>query len=134
MIEGKSEIYNEVEKLTLEKFQQANNGLNNDDTREDAMAEGQNLLGYLITLDKEEADRLDKRERREIEKEKNRIEDEKQKLSTKKMIFEMAKVLLPTALSLIGFGVYQARMMEFEKTDNFTTFTSREMHLPRFWK
>lgn len=97
------------------------------------------LLSKQIELHQRSASECyDKQERRRIDEEKNKMQAEnevaKMELTWKKMLFEMAKVLLPTGLSVVAYHVFQKRLLEFEETGRLTSSASRGLNLPKFWK
>lgn len=104
----------------------------------EALIKANTILDLLITADKDNADYYDKQERREIERQKNEaqiaVERDKQKLTWSRIGFEMAKVVVPTLVSIFAYDVFQKRIMKFEETGRICTTAGRELHLPRFMK
>lgn len=109
-------------------------GKDNEETLERVV----HLVELLNEADKIDADRFDKSERRRIEEERNqtteRIERRKQELTIGRVCLEMAKIVVPTMISLIGYGVYQKRLFIFEKDNTIASMAGRELHLPKFMK
>lgn len=104
----------------------------------EALTKSIHLVELLITTDKDNADYYDKKERRRIEEERNKAQNqterEKQKLTWGRAAFEMAKVVVPMVGSLIGYNIFQKRVLKFEETGRITSTAGRELHLPRFTK
>lgn len=104
----------------------------------EALTKSIHLVELLISTDKDTSDYYDKQERRRIEEERNKAanetEREKQKLTWGRVGLEMAKVVVPLAMSLIGYDIFQKRMLIFEKTDRVCSLAGRELHLPKFLK
>lgn len=104
----------------------------------ESLAKANTMLELLIAADKDNADYYDKQERREIEKQKNEaqitVERDKQKLTWNRIGFEMAKVVVPTLMSIFAYDIFQKRILKFEETGRITSTAGRELHLPRFLK
>ncbi len=96
------------------------------------------LTELLITSDKDNYDYYDKQERRRIEEERNEAANEternKQKLTWSRVAFEMAKVVVPVGISMIGYNIFQKRVLKFEETGRISSTAGRELHLPKFTK
>ena len=109
-----------------------------DEGREQYYKETVGLADKLIAVDKDDIEAWDKQERREIEKKRNddanEIEKEKQKLGWKRIGFEMAKVVVPIVVSMIGYNTFQKRVMKYEETGRISSTAGRELHLPSFMK
>lgn len=70
-----------------------------------------------------------------IEEIRAETEKNKEKPVTKmQQALEWAKVLIPTVVPIVAYGVYQRKMLEFEETGTIHTKVGREMHLPNFMK
>lgn len=108
------------------------------DTKEgkEALTKSIHLVELLITTDKDNADYYDKQERRRIEEERNKAANEterkKQELTWGRVGLEMAKVVVPLAVSFVGYNVFQKRVLRFEETGRITSTAGRELHLPKF--
>lgn len=80
----------------------------------------------------------DKEERRRIDEERNKAtaktEAEKIQLTWKKVLFELAKVVIPTGLSIGAYHVFQKRLLQFEETGRLTSSASKGLNLPKFWR
>lgn len=108
-------------------------------TKDDAsLRRATELTQLLIATDKEDMEYHDKKDRRDLEKAKNdatiTLEREKSKLTWGRVGFEMAKVLIPLAVSMYVSDKWQRRMLKFEETGRFTSSVSREFHLPKLLK
>lgn len=104
----------------------------------DALAKAVELVNLLISTDKIGYDYHDREERRRIDEEKNKSDNQteidKQKLTWSKVGLEMAKAIVPLAVSMIGYNVFQKRLMRFEETGRVCSTAGRELHLPKFMK
>lgn len=71
----------------------------------------------------------------EIEKIKAEASKSKEEKPTKlQQALEWAKVIVPTVVPIIAYGIYQERMLKFEETGTIHSKVGREMHLPKFMK
>ena len=76
---------------------------------------------------------------RRIEEDKNRanleLEKEKQKVTWQRVAFEIGKIAVPLALTIIHYNGAQKRVFDFEEHGRITSTAGRELHLPKiFWK
>ncbi len=98
----------------------------------------QKLVNSLNQINQTEYDGYDKQERREIDKLKNQalyeLERKKSEMSWQRVTFEMAKIIVPTIISIGAYEHFQKRILEFEETGRITSTAGRELHLPRFFK
>lgn len=112
--------------------------VNDDGTEAVDTRETVELIEQLNAARQMELDALDKEERRKIEREKNEtllaVEREKQKITIRRAALEIAKIILPAALSIGAYNVFQKRMFFFEKTNRVCSSTGRELRLPQFMK
>lgn len=96
------------------------------------------LVDSLNKLNQTEYDKLDKDGRRKIDAMKNQalyeLEQKKSELSWQRVTFEMAKIMVPTIISIGAYEHFQRRILEFEETGRITSTAGRELHLPRFFK
>ena len=96
------------------------------------------LVDSLNAINQTELNALNESERREIERIKNenlyKLEEEKSKLSWQRTTFEMAKILIPSIISIAAYDYFQRRIIDFEENGRLTTTASRELHLPKFMK
>lgn len=98
----------------------------------------QKLVDSLNKLNQADYDAYDKQERREIDRLKNQalydLEKKKSELSWQRVTFEMAKIIVPTVISIGAYEHFQRRILEFEETGRINSTAGRELHLPRFFK
>jgi len=99
------------------------------------------LVKLLETANKDDemmANLEDSRDRREIERDKNatmaKLEVERNKLSWPRAGLEIAKVILPTLLSIGAYSVFQHRVLKFEETGRIVSTAGRSLSLPKFFK
>ena len=96
------------------------------------------LVNQINQLQATEWEYFDKQERRDLDKAKNEamleIEKKKSDITWQRVLFEIGgKVVLPAALTLVGYNVFQKRILKFEETGRLVTSASRELHLPKIW-
>lgn len=88
------------------------------------------------TLVKTGIDLEDKKAKQDLEYRKliNNLEVEeiKSRLTPGKAAMEIAKVIVPTILTLLGYDIFQRRLMIYEKDGKIVSTAGRELHLPRF--
>lgn len=129
------ELLDEAVQIQLKRIKSFN--LDTKESKE-ALAKANHLVELLITADKDSADYYDKKERRRIEEEKNKaaniIERDKQKITIGRFAFEMARVIVPTIVTFIGYDIFQRRVLKFEETGRLTSTASRWLGLPKFMK
>ncbi len=120
-----------------ERLDNSSNG-NGHELNEKLIDEVAKLTNILNEEDKKDYEKFDKQERRRIEEERNqemaKIEMAKQDLTWKKVIMEVAKTFGPSVLTMIGYNLFQKRILKFEETGRLTSTASRELHLPNFLK
>lgn len=96
------------------------------------------LLEKATQIDQLNADILDKEARRRIEESKNSTmldcEKEKQRITWQRAGLELAKVIVPTLISIGAYNVFQKRMFFFEKDNRVCSSTGRQLQLPKFMK
>lgn len=91
---------------------------------------------------KNDDERIDKMERREIEKVKNEtyreVEELKQDVSWKRATIEILKVaVVPVGLAVLNAALYWksgTRAIKFEETGHYTTTVGRDTALPRIFR
>lgn len=102
------------------------------------MKETVSLIEQMNVARQTELDALDKEERRKLEREKNetliRVEKEKQKITFARAALEMAKIVVPSVISVVAYSVFQKRVLIFEKTGRVCSTAGRELHMPKFMK
>lgn len=132
------EIRKQVEETTSTFLERAESWTCGTDSQKDAFNQAITLLGLLNEDDKINSEYFDKEQRRRIDEERNKeanqIERDKQNLTWGRVCLEMGKVVVPMALSLVGYNVFQKRVMKFEETGRVTSTAGRELHLPNFFK
>ncbi len=103
-----------------------------------AMERSIRLIELLATIDKDSTDYHDKEEKRRIEEDRLKasieLEQIKQRVTAGRATLEIAKVVVPVVLTMIGYNVFQKRLLIFEETGRLTTTASKDLHLPRFTK
>lgn len=62
------------------------------------------------------------------------LEGQKLKPSWKKMLIEALKIVGPTIITMIGYDVFQRRVLYFEEHGRIASTAGRELHLPNFMK
>ena len=96
------------------------------------------LVDALNQINQNELNALNESERREIERIKNenlyKLEQEKSKLGWQRVTFEMAKIIVPSIISIAAYDYFQRRIIDFEENGRLTTTASRELHLPKFMR
>lgn len=106
--------------------------------REKAVIKSTRLVDLLISADKDNSDYYDKQERRRIDEERNKAMNEterkKQELTWGRVGFELVKIGIPLTVSMIGYDIFQKRVLKFEETGRLCSSASRELHLPRIFK
>ena len=104
----------------------------------DVLKKSTELVNVLVEVDKNIDEFTDKEERRRIEEKKNdamnEVELSKQKITWQKTALEISKVVVPTVISMIGYNVFQKRVLKFEETGRITSTAGRELHFPKFMK
>lgn len=113
--------------------------LENGSKEQQAMVQDLKLLvDALNVMNKNELDAMNEAERREIERIKNEklyeLEQQKTHLGWQRVTFEMAKIVVPTIISIAAYDWFQRRVIDFEENGRLTTTASRELHLPKFMK
>lgn len=113
--------------------------LGNGSKEQQAMVQDLKLLvDALNVINQNELNALNESERREIERIKNEnlyeLEKQKAGLGWQRVTFEMAKILIPSIISIAAYDYFQRRIIDFEENGRLTTTASRELHLPKFMK
>lgn len=113
--------------------------LGNGSKEQQAMVQDLKLLvDALNVINQNELNALNEAERREIERMKNEnlyeLEKQKAGLGWQRVTFEMAKILIPSIISIAAYDYFQRRIIDFEENGRLTTTASRELHLPKFMK
>lgn len=113
--------------------------LENGSKEQQAMVQDLKLLvDALNVINQNELNALNEAERREIERMKNEnlyeLEKQKAGLGWQRVTFEMAKILIPSIISIAAYDYFQRRIIDFEENGRLTTTASRELHLPKFMK
>lgn len=132
------ETYNMLEEAVQVQLQNVSRLEPGTKEGKEALARSNHLVELLIATDKDNADYYDKEEKRRIEEERNKAmiqtERDKQKITWGRAALEMSKVVVPTVLTMIGYNVFQKRVMKFEETGRITSTAGRDLHLPKFTK
>ena len=132
------ETYDLLERVVTNHLEELDSMSLEDENREEYYKETAGLVERLITADKDSNEAWDKQERRRIEEKRNNeanvLEQDKQKLGWKKIGFEMAKVVVPVVISMVGYDVFQKRVMKYEETGRISSTAGRELPLPSFMK
>ncbi len=128
-----TETYNLLEEAVQNQLRQLSDFDTTSKEGKEALTKSCNLVELLLTTDRDNAEYYDKEERREIEKMKNETERDKQKLNGGRVALEMAKIIIPSLITMIGYNVFQKRVMKFEETGRVSSTAGREMHIPKFW-
>lgn len=128
------ETLQEMEEIFLQKLLEIK-----DDTADEQTLKEVELIGKQIDLFQKTAiDTHDKNEKRRVDEEVRKaqveVESSKSKLTAGRVIFELSKVLLPTALSIGAYAYFQKILLQFEETGRLTSSASRGLNLPKFWK
>lgn len=132
------EFLQKLEKVTEAKIRQLGEMKQDDELRG-------GLTQDVIDLTKvlNEAAQIDAKERdmaRQRDNEETRILEEadieKKKIdpSWKRVAFEMAKAVVPLAISVVSYGVFQTKLMKYEEEGRIVSTAGRQLSLPRFWK
>lgn len=113
--------------------------LGNGSKEQQAMVQDLKLLvDALNVINQNELNALNEAERREIERMKNEnlyeLEKQKAGLGWQRVTFEMAKIIVPSIISIAAYDWFQRRIIDFEENGRLTTTASRELHLPKFMK
>lgn len=113
----------------------------NSDERYAYNQEAINLLEKLIEAEGQNLEYWDKEERRRIEENRNmamaNIEISKQDVNWKRMVLEGGKIVVPvitTVLTMIGYNLFQKRVMEYEKDGTIRSSAGRQLSLPKFMR
>lgn len=93
------------------------------------------LTETIDRLNNTEWDFYDKQEKREIEKSRIQLDEKKSDLDWKRSIFEVVKIVLPSAITVFAYDRFQKRMLKFEETGRIVSSAGREFHLPKLpWR
>ena len=134
----REETYNLLETAVANHLTNLESMDEGDENRDQYYKETVGLAEKLIAADKDANEAWDKQERRELERKRNddanEIERDKQELGWKRIGFEMAKVVVPVVISMIGYNAFQKRVMKYEETGRISSTAGRELHLPSFMK
>ena len=134
----REETYNLLETAVANHLTNLESMDEGDENRDQYYKETVGLAEKLIAADKDANEAWDKQERRELERKRNddanEIERDKQELGWKRIGFEMAKVVVPVVISMIGYNAFQKRVMKYEETGRISSTAGRELHLPSFVK
>lgn len=83
-------------------------------------------------------DRLDRadqtRNKRECDDLNRKLEKDKSDWNKRMVLMDLLKIFGPTIVGLIGYWLLQGRLLEFEKSGRLMSFTSKDFHLPKFWR
>lgn len=131
------EIYEEINQVIQTRIQDLKS-TENLEVRSTILSEIDVLSKILIESDKQVSEDFDKQERRRIDEKIKEAtvnaELKKQELTWGKVGIEAMKALAPLSVSLLGYNVFQKRILRFEETGRLTSSASRELHLPNFLK
>lgn len=108
----------------LEEIDKLENGSKEQSTMVQDLKE---LVLLLDTLNKTDQSKLKDKELIDLER-------DKMKIGWKRAAFEMAKVTVPTIVSIVAYDIFQKRVLDFEEHGRLTSTASHELHLPRFFK
>lgn len=93
------------------------------------------LTETIDRLNNTEWDFYDKQEKREIEKSRIQLDEKKSDLDWKRSVFEVVKIVLPSAITVLAYDRFQKRIMKFEETGRIVSTAGREFHLPKLpWR
>ena len=96
------------------------------------------LADRFIKMQEIETDAQAEADKVQMEKEQKErmadLEEAKAKLDWKKVSFDLVKIMLPVVFQSIAFGIYQKRTIKFEEDGSLKSWSSKEMHFPKFWK
>lgn len=62
------------------------------------------------------------------------VERLRRKKSGAEIALEIGKIVVPVAVPIIAYNVFQKRMLKFEEVGHISSTAGRELHLPRFFK
>lgn len=109
-----------------------------DSIKQNWIRERSELLDKLAVFDRNEIDEVDKKEKRQLERERNEdvanVEYVKSQITWQRATLDIGKVVLPVVISMIGYNIFQKRLMVYEETGRVTSSAGRELHLPKFMK
>lgn len=96
------------------------------------------LLQTLNEANRDELDAFDKQEKRRIDEQKSvsmaEVERLKLKFDWLKGGLELAKIIIPTGMSILAYYWFQSRVFQFEEHGRIVSGPGRQLSLPRFWK
>lgn len=76
-------------------------------------------------------------DKRSIEEQRNKanlmLEKEKQKVTLKRAAFEIGKLVIPLAISIIHYNYAQRRVFDFEEHGRITSTAGRDLRLPKIF-
>lgn len=94
------------------------------------------LVNNIDRLNQTEYEFYDRQERRDIDRKKNEsmleIEKKKSEIGWARAVFELAKVTVPSVVTIIAYDRFQKRVLKFEETGRLVSTAARELHLPKF--
>ena len=121
------ETYEMMEKVLQDKIKEMSEDIITPDKEKLLMSEIKTLNECLGASDQRAIDFLNKEEDRKIEREKN-------ELTWSKIGMEILKTFGPLSLSMLGYNIFQRRVIKFEETGRLVSSASRELHLPKFFR
>jgi hypothetical protein len=130
-MEVKEQLESEIQR-ELELLETVNKG-----SKEEQVLVGDicKLTEIIDRLNNTEWDFYDKQEKREIEKSRIQLDEKKSDLDWKRSIFEVVKIVLPSAITVFAYDRFQKRMLKFEETGRIVSSAGREFHLPKLpWR
>ena len=96
------------------------------------------LMKALHDNDQLNLEYFDKEDKRRIEREKIQstaeLEDKKREGDLRRSMIEIGKTGGLLVMQILAFGIFQKRAIKFEENGRFTSWASKELHLPKFMK
>lgn len=96
------------------------------------------LMKALHDNDQLNLEYFDKEDKRRIEREKiqneSNLEKERKKFDWNRAVLEVGKSGGLLAAQIAAFAIFQRISINFEENGRYTSWTSKELHLPKFFK
>lgn len=113
-------------------------GLATSDARKQEIENAIKLTEALNAIDQTKNKSEDDQNRQTLEEYRirsaNEVEVQKCKRSVGDYMLEAFKVIAPTVISLVGYNLFQKRVLLFEENGRIVSTAGRELHLPNFFK
>ena len=113
-------------------------GLETTDARKQEIDNAIKLAEALNAIDQTKNKSEDDQNRQTLEEYRirsaNEVEVQKCKRSVSDYVLEAFKVIAPTVISLVGYNLFQKRVLLFEENGRIVSTAGRELHLPNFFK